>query len=192
MYQVADALRSKVRPKMLASLTVSKVHEHLGTSGCTYQSRGDYFIVSSIQVEPHIVSKIKAAQRTDLHVHRLKELTQKGQSEKFSVASYGYLRYNGRLVVPNLIDLKEAILREAHCSRHNVYPGIRKMYHILKSHYWWEDMKKEISDFVARCLTCQQVKAERMRPGGMLHSLEVPLVELGTHCYGFCDTPTSF
>ncbi|XP_073057375.1 uncharacterized protein [Primulina eburnea] len=130
MNQVADALRRNVQPKMLASLTISKVHEHLGTSGC--------------------------------------------QSDKFSVASDGCLCYNGRLVVPNLIDLKESILREAHCSRHSVHPGIRKMYHILKSHYWWEGMKKEISDFVARCLTCQQVKAERMRPGGMLHSLEVP------------------
>ncbi|XP_073067158.1 uncharacterized protein [Primulina eburnea] len=174
MNQVADALSRKVQPKMLASLTISKVHEHLGTSGWTYQSNGDYLIVSSIQVEPQIVSKIKASQRTDPHVHRLKELTQTGQSDKFSVASDGCLRYNGRLVVPNLIDLKEAILREAHCSRHSIHPGIRKMYHTLKSHYWWEGMKKEISDFVARCLTCQQVKAERMRPGGMLHSLEVP------------------
>ncbi|XP_073015225.1 uncharacterized protein [Primulina eburnea] len=174
MNQVADALSRKVQPKMLTSLTISKIHEHLGTSGWTYQSKGDYFIVSSIQVEPQIVSKIKAAQRTDPHVHGLKELTQTGQSEKFSVASDGCLRYQGRLVVPNLIDLKESILREAHCSRHSVHPGMRKMYHILKSHYWWEGMKKEISDFVARCLTCQQVKAERMRPGGMLHSLEVP------------------
>ncbi|XP_073018003.1 uncharacterized protein [Primulina eburnea] len=137
MNQVADALSRKVQPKMLTSLTISKIHEHLGTSGWTYQSKGDYFIVSSIQVEPQIVSKIKAAQRTDPHVHRLKELTQTGQSEKFSVASDGCLRYQGRLVVPNLIDLKESILREAHCSRHSV-------------------------------------KAERMRPGGMLHSLEVP------------------
>ncbi|XP_073276500.1 uncharacterized protein [Primulina huaijiensis] len=137
MNQVADALSRKVQPKMLASLTISKVREHLGTSGWTYQSRGDYFIVSSIQVEPQIVSKIKAAQRTDPHVHRLEELNETDQTYKFSVASDGCLRYNGRLVAPNLIDIKEAILREAHCSRHSV-------------------------------------KAERMRPGGMLHSLEVP------------------
>ncbi|XP_075475885.1 uncharacterized protein LOC142514631 [Primulina tabacum] len=181
---------AKVQPKMLASLTISKVHEHLGTSGWTYQSKGDYFIVSSIQVEPQIVSKIKAAQRTDPHVHRLKELTQTGQSDKFSVASDGCLRYNGRLVVPNLIDLKEAILREAHCSRHSVHPGIRKMYHILKSHYWWEGMKKEIFDFVARCLTCQQVKAERMRPGGMLHSLEVPQLSKSAHFIPYDRTCT--
>ncbi|XP_073045984.1 uncharacterized protein [Primulina eburnea] len=48
------------------------------------------------------------------------------------------------------------------------------MYHTLRAHYWWEGMKKDISHFVAKCLTFQQVKAERMRHGGMLHSLEVP------------------
>ncbi|XP_073049422.1 uncharacterized protein [Primulina eburnea] len=159
---------------MLTSLTISKVHEHLGTSGWTYQISGDYFIVSSIQVESQILSRIKAAQKTDPHIHRLKELSRTGQTEKFSVVSDGSLRFNGRLVVPNLIDLKEAIRKEAHCSRHSIHPGIRKMYHTLRAHYWWEGMKKDISRFVAKCLTCQQVKAERMRPGGMLHSLEVP------------------
>ncbi|XP_073024343.1 uncharacterized protein [Primulina eburnea] len=42
MNQVADALSRKVQAKMLTSLTISKVHEHLGTSGWTYQSKGDY------------------------------------------------------------------------------------------------------------------------------------------------------
>ncbi|XP_073057236.1 uncharacterized protein [Primulina eburnea] len=75
----------------------------------------------------------------------------------------GYIRPN----------LKEAILREAHCSRHSIHLGNRKTYHTLRAHYWWKGMKKEISDFVAKCLTCQQVKAECMRPSVMLDSLEV-------------------
>ncbi|XP_073034915.1 uncharacterized protein [Primulina eburnea] len=129
-----------------------------------------------IQYQPGQMNQVADALSRKVQPKMLTSLTisKTGQSDKFSVASDGCLRYHGRLVVPNLIDLKESILREAHCSRHSVHPGIRKMYHILKSHYWWEGMKKEISDFVARCLTCQQVKAEGMRPGGMLHSLEVP------------------
>ncbi|XP_075489482.1 uncharacterized protein LOC142528325 [Primulina tabacum] len=127
MNLVADALNRKVQNAMLTSLTISKVHEHLGTSGWTYQISRDYFIVSSIQVEPQILSSIKAAQRTDPHIHRLKELSQIGQIENFSVTSYGSLRFNGRIVVPNLIYLKEAILWEAHCSRHSIHPGIQKI-----------------------------------------------------------------
>ncbi|XP_073307099.1 uncharacterized protein [Primulina huaijiensis] len=144
MNLVADALSRKVQNAMLTSLTISKVHAHLGTSGWTYQISGDYFVVSSIPVEPQILSRIKAAQRTDMHIHRLKELSRTGQTEKFSVASDGSLRFNGRLVVPNLLDLKEAILREARCSRHSIHPGIRKMYHTLRAYYCWEVLKFRI------------------------------------------------
>ena len=34
-------------------------------------------------------------------------------------------------------------------------------------------MKKHIGDFVRRCLTCQQVKAEHQRPARLLQPLEV-------------------
>ena len=35
-------------------------------------------------------------------------------------------------------------------------------------------MKRDVVEYVARCLTCQQVKAEHQRPGGMLQPLEIP------------------
>ena len=35
-------------------------------------------------------------------------------------------------------------------------------------------MKKDVAEFFARCLVCQQVKAEQKKPGGLLHPLEVP------------------
>ena len=34
-------------------------------------------------------------------------------------------------------------------------------------------MKREIAGFVARCLTCQQVKIEHQRPAGPLQPLEI-------------------
>ena len=34
-------------------------------------------------------------------------------------------------------------------------------------------MKNHVGDFVRRCLTCQQVKVEHQRPGGLLQPLEV-------------------
>ncbi|KAA3469813.1 integrase [Gossypium australe] len=38
------------------------------------------------------------------------------------------------------------------------------MYNDLKQLYWWSGMKRDISEFVARCLVCQQVKAEHQVP----------------------------
>ena len=34
------------------------------------------------------------------------------------------------------------------------------MYHDLREVFWWEGLKKEIAEFVAKCQNCQQVKAE--------------------------------
>ena len=35
-------------------------------------------------------------------------------------------------------------------------------------------MKNDVINFVQKCLTCQQVKAEHMRPGGTLQPLAIP------------------
>ncbi|XP_075515423.1 uncharacterized protein LOC142550068 [Primulina tabacum] len=79
-----------------------------------------------------------------------------------------------RLVVPDIPELRTAILKEAHCTRYSIHSGGRKMYHILRPQFWWKNMKKDVAKFVSRCMIYQQVKAERMRPVGLLHSLEVP------------------
>ena len=35
-------------------------------------------------------------------------------------------------------------------------------------------MTRDISDFVSRCLTCQQVKCEHQRPGGVSQRMHIP------------------
>ena len=44
----------------------------------------------------------------------------------------GSLQYRGWVVVPQLTDMREEILREFHCSRFVVHPGGTKMYHDLR------------------------------------------------------------
>ena len=47
------------------------------------------------------------------------------------------------------------------------------MYHDLRSQYYWSGIRRHIEDFVQRCLTCQQIKAEHQRPTELLHPLKV-------------------
>ena len=35
-------------------------------------------------------------------------------------------------------------------------------------------MKKDIEEFVAKCPSCQQVKAEHQKSGGLLQEIQVP------------------
>ncbi|XP_070007481.1 uncharacterized protein [Nicotiana sylvestris] len=47
------------------------------------------------------------------------------------------------------------------------------MYHDLKEVYWWNNMKRDVVNFVAKCPNCQQVKAKHQGPGGLLQSIEI-------------------
>ncbi|KAA0058955.1 RNA-directed DNA polymerase-like protein [Cucumis melo var. makuwa] len=83
-------------------------------------------------------------------------------------------QFQGRLCIPNVSELKDARLEEAHSSVYTMHPGSTKMYRTLKKTYWWPGLKQEISEYVDRCLICQQVKPVRQRPGGLLNPLLVP------------------
>ncbi|KAJ0455185.1 putative nucleotidyltransferase, Ribonuclease H [Helianthus annuus] len=84
--------------------------------------------------------------------------------EQLSYDKDGMLRLNGRIWVPVYGGLRDVILQEAHSSKYSVHPGADKMYQDLKSNYWWIGLKKSVAEYVAKCLTCAQVKAEHQKP----------------------------
>jgi hypothetical protein len=43
-----------------------------------------------------------------------------------------------------------------------------------KKQYFWLGMKKEVVDFIARCLDCQKVKAEHRHPTVLLQPFPIP------------------
>nr|XP_009800576.1 PREDICTED: uncharacterized protein LOC104246464 [Nicotiana sylvestris] len=49
------------------------------------------------------------------------------------------------------------------------------MYHDLKEVYWWNDMKRNVADFVEKCPNCQQVNAEHQWLGGLTQNIEIPI-----------------
>ena len=64
------------------------------------------------------------------------------------------LRYQGRLCVPKVGELRKQILAEAHNSRYSIHPGDTKMYCDMREVFWWNGMKRDIADFVAKCPYC--------------------------------------
>ncbi|KAL5558546.1 hypothetical protein UlMin_034757 [Ulmus minor] len=97
-----------------------------------------------------------------------------GKNVEFSVTTDGILHYRCRLCIPDDAELKEQLLSEAHATPYSVHPGATKMYQDLKERFWWSGMKKEVAEYVAKCLICQKVKAEHQRPGGELQPLDIP------------------
>ncbi|GJV77375.1 putative reverse transcriptase domain-containing protein [Tanacetum coccineum] len=48
------------------------------------------------------------------------------------------------------------------------------MYQDLKRLYWWPNMKADIATYVDKFLTCAKVKAEHLKPSGLLQQPEIP------------------
>ena len=44
----------------------------------------------------------------------------------------------------------------------------------LREVYWWEGLKRDIAEFVAKCPNCQQVKQEHLMRGGLLQEIKIP------------------
>ena len=70
--------------------------------------------------------------------------------------------------------LRNRIREETHSSRYSIRLGSTKMYHDLREIYWWDGLKGDIEEFVARCPNCQQVKDEHLKPSGLTQIMDVP------------------
>ena len=68
--------------------------------------------------------------------------------EGWAIHTDGSFRYKGRVVVPQLTDLREEILREFHCFQFVVHLSGTKIYCDLRRQYYWSGMKQHVGDFV--------------------------------------------
>ncbi|MCQ8082127.1 hypothetical protein NP492_23680, partial [Salmonella enterica] len=128
--------------------------------------------------ESSLVVEVKEKQDSDPILLELKSAVHNQRVEVFSQGGDGVLRYQGRLCVPNVGELRQHILAEAHNSRYSIHPGATKMYRDLREVYWWNGMKKDIAEFVAKCSNCQQVKVEHQKSGGLSQDISIPTCKL--------------
>ena len=99
------------------------------------------------------------AQAQNAETSKMVDRVQQGELMGFTMVDE-VLRFGARLYVPNIGDLRRELLDEEHLLAYSVHPSLTKMYHGLRSHYWWKTIKRDVVDFVRRCLVCQQVKVE--------------------------------
>ncbi|GJR37724.1 putative reverse transcriptase domain-containing protein [Tanacetum coccineum] len=80
----------------------------------------------------------------------------------------------GDFVVYCVGDVRKLIMDEAHTSRYSVHPSADKINYDLRDLYWWPGMKRDIAEYVSRCLTCSKIKAEHHKPSRFLQQPEIP------------------
>jgi hypothetical protein len=108
-----------------------------------------------MEVGCSLIQEIQRGQLEDEKIQETKRNIKEEKSPDFSEDDEGVLRYKGRICVPNIKELKDKILREAHKSAYSIHPRGNKMYHDLKASYWWYGMKRDVAEYVVLCDTYQ-------------------------------------
>ncbi|KAK5793522.1 hypothetical protein PVK06_034672 [Gossypium arboreum] len=134
----------------------------------------DGSLLAELRVKLVMFDRIRIAQLEDEKLMRKREMVQNDMIENFSIDEYDCLRFQNRLCIPNTSEVKILILREVHDSTFALHLGGTKMYCDLRELYWWPGMKRDIVEYVAKCLTCQQVKAVHQVPTGLLQPINIP------------------
>ena len=153
---VVDDALSRKSGGVLASVA-SRVWQMLKVMGqfrlqYSDQAQG---ILGSLMVTPSLLNRVIESQGHDTEISSIRDRVQLGiGDEGWDIHIDDSLWYMRRVVVPQLIDLREEILKEFHCSRFSVHPGGTKIYQNLRRQYYWSEMKKHVVDFVRRCLMC--------------------------------------
>jgi hypothetical protein len=130
--------------------------------------------VVEMEVGSSLLQEIHRGQVENEKIQEIKHIIKEEKSPSFLEDDRGVLWYKGRICVPNVKELQDKILCEAHESTYSIQPGGNKMNHDLKPTYWWYDMKMDVAKYVALCDTCQRLNTEHRRIAGLLQSLHVP------------------
>ncbi|KAL0537623.1 hypothetical protein IC582_026606 [Cucumis melo] len=171
---VADALSRKVSHSAALITRQAPLHRDLERAEIAVSVGAVTMQLAQLTVQPTLRQRIIDAQSNDPYLVEKRGLAEAGQAVEFSLSSDGGLLFERRLCVPSDSAVKTELLSEAHSSPFSMHPGSTKMYQDLKRVYWWRNMKREVAEFVSRCLLCQQVKAPRQKPAGLLQPLSIP------------------
>jgi hypothetical protein len=130
--------------------------------------------LNELRVKYTLEDQICQAQKECSEIQEVKRLMESGKAADYRLDEQGTLWLRDRICVPQNKEILDSNLKEADDSRYSIHPGYTKMYKDLKIRFWWEKMREDIAEYVARCDTCERMKAEHQRPVGLLQPLKIP------------------
>ncbi|XP_070055054.1 uncharacterized protein [Nicotiana tomentosiformis] len=93
-------------------------------------------VLACVLAQSLLFEWIKARQYDDPHLLVLRETILQGGAKEVTIGEDGVMRLQGCLRIPNVDELREKILEEAHSSQYSIHLGATKMYRDLRQHYW--------------------------------------------------------
>jgi ribonuclease HI len=130
--------------------------------------------VTSLVVQPTLMDRIREAQKGDKEIKDIRSALKEGKAKEFSEDEQGTIWFGKRVCVADNSELRKVIFQEGHETPYSIHPGNTKIYMDLKERFWWNNMKRDVAEYIAKCDVCSRVKAERQKPAGLLQPIKVP------------------
>ena len=100
---------------------------------------------STLTISSGFLDSVRERQLLDASLNKVREQLGSDKVRDFALGDDGILRFQGRICVPNDVEVRKLILGEGHKSRFSLHPGMTKMYQDLKETFWWQGMKKDMA-----------------------------------------------
>ncbi|XP_074297989.1 uncharacterized protein LOC141628791 [Silene latifolia] len=153
---VVDALTRKSVHSLCTALSILRLKEEVKKMGIYMMRKGE--AVGDLTLEPELYDEIRENQASDVKIQEWKGVLEKSEPSRFELNKDGSHRIRGRWFIPNDEELKKKIMNEAHNTLYSVHLGGDKLYKDLKKAFGWSNIKREVAEFMARCLTYQRLK----------------------------------
>jgi hypothetical protein len=109
--------------------------------------------------ETDVGERVKSAQEIDAFFETVKSYLEQEPTrlkyEGYQLLNDGLLTYKGRLYILNCDDLKRFMMVELHKRPYIGHPGYQKMITATKKLFYWSGLKKDMADYLAKCLECR-------------------------------------
>ncbi|XP_073045974.1 uncharacterized protein [Primulina eburnea] len=102
--------------------------------------------LAAISAQPCLRETVKLNQDRDPVLVKLKEQAKEAKSQDTQIDDKGVLWMKGRLCVPDIDNLRQEVISEAHKSKFSVHPGSTKIYRDLKEEFLVEWNEKGCCD----------------------------------------------
>ncbi|GJU04967.1 putative reverse transcriptase domain-containing protein [Tanacetum coccineum] len=161
--------------KVLSTLT-TRVSSKCGGDSLSRKERLKPRRVPAMSITIHSGLKTKILEAQGETSNDLKAPTEwlRGLETHFEQRNDGGIYLFDRIWILSVGGVRKLIMDEAHTSRYSIHPGADKMYYDLRDLYWWPGMKRDIAEYVSRCLTCSKIKSDHQKPLGLLQQPEIP------------------
>jgi hypothetical protein len=123
------------------------------------RSMKTFHLAAVSNCETNVKQRVRNAQETTTFFQTVTLYLEKEPTgikyEGYQMIDGGLLTYRNRLYIPNCDYLKRFIMYELHKREYTGHLGYQKMITAIGKQFYWPGLKKDIANYLAKCLESQ-------------------------------------